>query len=336
MIFTPKALGSSNLDKETLIKDKRECIKFGPCGLGKKAIYLNSFYIDRMYYAELSKIDRVFKRVAMSKGGFTGKGLFGSIPYLVVLFKDGSKKVCNFKYEEHVDEILEAISEDHPEIPTHSVEAEKRLLKAKREEEARYIKNLSKEALNTINKLENAKKELEKDRTLSNNLAFSAKQKRTLDAIHPTYRLLAIAVFLAAAACAAFGIHVVMTQGFKTGGLYVLVGFAFIFFVISAHILPTGTNNKRYGENCYKESVQHMENKLKKISNFPVPASYAHPIVIDRMIRVIREGRAFNEKDAMEVVKKDLKALNPSVKVTQKEYDEVVIVKPLFTVIDYK
>ena len=54
------------------------------------------------------------------------------------------------------------------------------------------------------------------------------------------------------------------------------------------------------------------------------------------MIRVIREGRAFNEKDAMEVVKKDLKALNPSVKVTQKEYDEVVIVKPLFTVIDYK
>ena len=35
-------------------------------------------------------------------------------------------------------------------------------------------------------------------------------------------------------------------------------------------------------------------------------------------------------------VKKDLKALNPSVKVTQKEYDEVVIVKPLFTVIDYK
>ena len=46
----------------------------------------------------LESVRRVFKRVAMSKGGFTGKGAFGSIPYLVVEYDDGAQKQCNFKH----------------------------------------------------------------------------------------------------------------------------------------------------------------------------------------------------------------------------------------------
>lgn len=57
--------------------------------MGEKALYLNSFFIDRRYYVALSSVRRVFKRVAMSKGGFSGKGVFGSIPYLVVEYDDG-------------------------------------------------------------------------------------------------------------------------------------------------------------------------------------------------------------------------------------------------------
>jgi hypothetical protein len=53
------------------------------------------------------------------------------------------------------------------------------------------------------------------------------------------------------------------------------------------------------------------------------------------MIRAIRQGRAVTVEESMDVVKADLKALNPSVTVSQKEYDEVVVVKPLFTVNDY-
>ena len=84
MIFAPAHLGSVTLDNETLAADKKGCRRFGPCGVGEKALYLNSFFIDRHYYVALSSVRRVFKRVAMSKGGFTGKGAFGSIPYLVV------------------------------------------------------------------------------------------------------------------------------------------------------------------------------------------------------------------------------------------------------------
>ena len=77
---------------EELAEDKRACRRFGSCGVGKKALYLNSFFIDRRYYAALESVRRVFKRVAMSRGGFTGKGVFGAIPYLVVELDDGTVK----------------------------------------------------------------------------------------------------------------------------------------------------------------------------------------------------------------------------------------------------
>ena len=59
-----RALSQQTLDKEELRADKKACRRFGPCGAGKKALYLNSFYIDRMYYIPYGAITRVFKRVA--------------------------------------------------------------------------------------------------------------------------------------------------------------------------------------------------------------------------------------------------------------------------------
>ena len=74
-----------------------------PLRRGKKALYLNSFYIDRRYYLPYGSITRVFKRVAMSSGGFTGKGMFASMAYLVVEYDGGKQKQCNFKDERDVD-----------------------------------------------------------------------------------------------------------------------------------------------------------------------------------------------------------------------------------------
>lgn len=335
MLIRPIALASSELAGEELKEDKKKCIKIGPCGIGEKAFYMNSFFFDRVYYAEFTRIERVFKRIAMSKGGFSGKGLFASIPYLVVKFKDGSEKSCNFKYEEDVDIILEKIHQRFPEMPVHSKEAEKRLEEARKAEEARYLKNLSPEAEKSVELLKSAEKVMEKKGELSIRLAHDAKQKRTLDAINPTYRIFALAIFAAAIICAMFGIKMVAEQGFKTGGVYVLAGFAFIFFIVSANVLPSGRNNKKYGDDCYRNSLDEMEKFLSGRKDFPLPAAYAHPIVLERMIRVIREGRTEKVGEALEIVKTDLKALNPSVTVTQKEYDEVVVIKPMFTVNGY-
>ena len=70
--------------------------------------------------------------------------------------------------------------------------------------------------------------------------------------------------------------------------------------------------------------------------DFPLPARYAHPAVLTRMIRVLREGRAQSIEEALTVVKADLKALNADVQVSQEEYDEVVAIKPMFLVSDYE
>ena len=54
------------------------------------------------------------------------------------------------------------------------------------------------------------------------------------------------------------------------------------------------------------------------------------------MIRVLREGRAQSAKEALAVVKEDLKKLNADVQVEQEEYDEVVAIKPMFLLQEYK
>ena len=78
-----------------------------------------------------------------------------------------------------------------------------------------------------------------------------------------------------------------------------------------------------------------MEEYVSDYAGFPLPARYAHPVVLTRMIRVLREGRAQTADEALDVVKRDLKALTADVQVEQWEYDEVVAVKPMFLLSDY-
>ena len=63
----------------------------------------------------------------MSKGGFSGKGMFASIPYLVVEYDDGQQKQCNFKYENQVDDLLKLLSAEQPQIRLLSEAAEAKL-----------------------------------------------------------------------------------------------------------------------------------------------------------------------------------------------------------------
>lgn len=67
----------------------------------------------------------------MSKGGFTGKGAFGTLSYLVVVYENGKEKQCNFKHEEDVDRLLAYIEERFPQIPLHSIEADENWRKKK-------------------------------------------------------------------------------------------------------------------------------------------------------------------------------------------------------------
>ena len=328
----PRRLGNVSIPDEELIKDRKECKKIGPCGIGKKAVYLSSFYIDRRYYIPISSVKRIFKRIAMSKGGFTGKGVFGTLSYLVVVYEDGKEKQCNFKHEEDVDRFLAYIEEEYPDIPVHSLEAERKLAEKERWlAEKQRERNVSEETKRCLVKLEQAEQYLKKQSDIYMDLSQSAKKKRTYDRSNPAYKW----VVLMGGAAFVYGIYALTTHaGF--GMYFLLFGLAAIFLFAGANVLPTSKNNKNYIEKRLTESISQMEEYIRVYPDFPVPAHYAHPIVLKRMQEIMKEGRARNIPEALQVLKKDLKALNSSVVVEKEEYDEVVAIKPMFLVMDYK
>lgn len=334
MIFAPARLGSVTLDNETLAADKKGCRRFGPCGVGEKALYLNSFFIDRHYYVALESVRRVFKRVAMSKGGFTGKGAFGSIPYLVVEYDDGAQKQCNFKHEEDVDNLLAYLARICPDLPLQSQKVERHMAQQQAQEAHRYLKELTPQAQSEKERLEQARAFLEDHTNLTRRLSQAAKAKRVNDRSNPSYKWVALAIVIAGVAALVYGI-ITMVRGTSSLGIYfALFGFAAVFLFSGAHVLPTARNNKTALSREWEQAQADLAAVLPK--DFPLPARYAHPAVLTRMIRVLREGRAQTADQALEVVKQDLKALTADVQVEQWEYDEVVAIKPMFLLSDYQ
>ena len=338
MIFRPAQLGMAKLDRLELEQDKKACRKIGPCGVGKKALYLNSFYIDRRYYLPYGSISRVFKRVAMSSGGFTGKGMFASMAYLVVEYDGGKQKQCNFKDERDVDKLLEVLAKEQPQIPLLSEAGEQALQKKEAEKAARKLPELSDDAKHTVTVLRRAKEYLDAKPELSNELSAAQRRKRAQLKSKPVYRYVALAIFVMGIVSAAYGLYAVTNHTGGYGIYFALFGFAAIFLFSSYNMLPTAHNNhsaimKRAekAEAAMAEYVKHYPNGA-----FPVPSRYAHPIVLKQMSDAIEEGRAVTVPEALTAVENRLKSLNADVQVEQEEYDEVVVIKAMFLNHDYQ
>ena len=338
MIFKPAQLGMAKLDKQELVEDRKSCKKIGPCGVGKKALYLNSFYIDRRYYLPYGSISRVFKRVAMSSGGFTGKGMFASMAYLVVEYDGGKQKQCNFKDERDVDKLLEVLAKEQPQIPLLSEAGEQALQKKEAEKAARKLPELTDEAKYSVTVLRKAKEYLEEKPELAEELSAAERRKRAQLQSKPVYRYVALAIFVFGIVSAAYGLYAVTNHVGNYGIYFALFGFAAVFLFSSYNMLPTARNNNNAimkradkAEAAMAEYVKHYPNGA-----FPVPSCYAHPIVLKQMTDAIEEGRAVTVPEALDAVEKRLQALNADVQVEQEEYDEVVVIKAMFLNHDYQ
>ena len=338
MIFRPAQLGMAKLDRLELEQDKKACRKIGPCGVGKKALYLNSFYIDRRYYLPYGSISRVFKRVAMSSGGFTSKGMFASMAYLVVEYDGGKQKQCNFKDERDVDKLLEVLAKEQPQIPLLSEAGEQALQKKEAEKAARKLPELTDEAKHSVTVLRKAKEYLEEKPELAEELSAAERRKRAQLQSKPVYRYVALAIFVFGIVSAAYGLYAVTNHVGNYGIYFALFGFAAIFLFSSYNMLPTARNNNNAimkradkAEAAMAEYVKHYPNGA-----FPVPSCYAHPIVLKQMTDAIEEGRAVTVPEALDAVEKRLQALNADVQVEQEEYDEVVVIKAMFLNHDYQ
>ena len=338
MIFKPAQLGMAKLDRQELEADKKSCRKIGPCGVGKKALYLNSFYIDRRYYLPYGSISRVFKRVAMSSGGFTGKGMFASMAYLVVEYDGGKQKQCNFKDERDVDKLLEVLAKEQPQIRLLSAAGEQVLEKKEAEKAARKLPELTDEAKHSVTVLRKAKEYLEAKPELSDELSAAERRKRAQLQSKPVYRYVALAIFIMGFVAAAYGLYSITTHTGSYGIYFTLFGIAAIFLFSSYNMLPTARNNHNAIMKRAEKAEAAMAEYVKHYPNgaFPVPSWYAHPIVLKRMTDAIEEGRAVTVPEALTAVENRLKSLNADVQVEQEEYDEVVAIKAMFLNHDYQ
>lgn len=338
MIFKPYPLSTSRLEPWELELDKKNCRKIGPCGIGKKALYLNSFFIDRRYYVPIKAVRRVFKRVAMSRGGYTGKGVFASMPYLVVEYDDGRQKQCNFKHEERVDDFLAVLAKEQPQIKLVSAAAEERLAKrqAEKEETERRRPPLTPHGKKVVEELQRAIDYLEEKPELSKAVSYAAQRKRAYERSSPSYRWVAMAITALGIIGIVYGLSAFLMGKGGFSIYFALFGLAAVFTFAGFSVLPTARNNRNTILKQEQQAWQKMGEYLAARPDFPVPVRYAHPVVLQRMQRAVQNGRANSAEEALEVVKRDLKALNADVQVDQEEYDEVVAIKPMFLNAQYR
>ena len=338
MLFKPAQLGLAKLGAAELEADKKACKKIGPSGVGKKALYLNSFYIDRRYYLPYGSITRAFKRVAMSQGGFTGKGVFASMAYLVVEYDGGKQKQCNFKDERDVDALLDVLAKEQPQIKRLSAAGEQTVQKKEAEKAARKLPELTKDAEHSLTVLRRAKEYLEAKPEISDELSAAERRKRAQLQSKPVYRYVALVIFLFGLVAAAYGLYAITNHVGNYGIYFALFGFAAIFLFSSYNMLPTARNNHSAIMKRADRAEQAAADYVKRYPNgaFPVPSYYAHPTVLKQMMDAIEEGRAVTVPEALEAVKARLKALNADVQVEQEEYDEVVLIKAMFLNHEYQ
>lgn len=336
MFFRPKPLSAQTLDGASLRADKKNCRRFGPCGVGQEALYMGGFFFERSRYVPYAAVERIYKQVAMSKGGFTGRGLFGAIPYLVAEYDGGRVCRSKFKWEEDVDRVLECVHDARPDMPLRSLAAQKRLEEEEAEIRSRLKEHLSEEARRSVAELERAGAFLERRPEVYRELARTSKAKRANDIANPFYKWAALAIVILAGLAALFGAYVMWTGQGDFGLYFLLFGMAFILLFSSANVLPTKRNNEAAVRERLYAARRAMEAYLYDYVDFPVPARYAHPLTLRRMKREIREGRAETVRQAFELLKEDLKAVNSSMTVYQFEYDEIVAVKPMFLIEDYR
>ena len=164
-----------------------------------------------------------------------------------------------------------------------------------------------------------------------------AKLKRHADLARPWVRNTALAVLIAGALVMAAGFYLMLEAGRTVQGIVVaLVGIMLMFVMVNSRALPSKINNRKKRNREYEAAVADMERSLRAYPDFPLPPCYAHPVVCDRCIRIIQEMRAETVDEALSVLKDDLKKMDNTVVLSKDDYEEVVAIKPLFTVRNYE
>lgn len=252
--------------------------------------------------------------------------------YLVVEYDGGKEKACLIRKEWRVDEALSEIRKRFPAIPTMSKRAEEKLRVEEAEEKAKLLPKLSEEAEGALSEIEKAEAILLRREDLYQNLAVQAKRERMVQSTNPYYGHFALLLFLGAVLCL-FSAFFLYKNGEQSLAI-VLLGFALMLLMMGLRVRPTGKNNREAVKKEYEESIRKMKEYLP--GDFPLPPQYAHPFCLEWMRQSILEGKATTVREAYLLLKKELKELDSTKQVSQKVYDRIIIIKPMFLAAGYQ
>ena len=192
------------------------------------------------------------------------------------------------------------------------------------------------EARAAVDDLTRAKRFLDKRPEIGEHLSTAARRKRSVDGVKRSNVALAVTILIGSVVAIAGGI-LGLVSGDRSWSIYLLLfGVAFALFTLAAGVVPTMRHNRRTVQAEWDSAVDEAREYVSAYPSFPLPGAYAHPIVLERMIRIIREGRARDVDEAFGAMKRELRQLDHTKTVTQQEYDEIVAVKPMFIVMNYQ
>lgn len=331
-LFRPVPLSSSELPADVLRRDAASASRFGSAGVGEKAVYLGSFMRERRGYVPYDAIRRIYKRIAMTKGGFSGRGVFASAAYLVVELRDGGERSCYIGREDVVDSLIAAVRTKAPYLRFMSESAEERVRRRLEEEASRRKADITKEAAALVEELIRERSFLDESPSLYDTLSVASSRKRSEDIARPMLRYVATAIVLLGVVASGYGVVSVVRNGFGDSVYIALFGIAAVFLFSGFSVLPSGRLSRRAIQKGLDDAVAAMEEYVRGYEGFHLPARYAHPAVLTRVIRIIQEGRADDWQDALRIMKDELRAIDSSCSVSQEEYDEIMAIKPMFLI----
>lgn len=331
----PRALGSETIEDRELWADRKKAEKFDQCGLGEKAIYMGGSLKPRAWYVPYGEVTHVYRRVGESRQN--GRGFLAPVLYIVVRFDGGREYQTSFRYLQDADRMMDRLAREHPEIILMSpAGAEKKKIKDA-EEAALRARVLPEDVERQKYRLEDAESFLEKRPSLYRHLASVSRMKRRRDLIRPAFFYTAVIILIAGIAAVLAGMWMFFRGGYGSASVLVLlVGAAAVMLMLNSRVLPNRKTRKKALQKEYETAVADMERSIRSQKNFPLPARYAHPYTCERMIRILQEERAETVEEALEVLKEDLKKFDSSVALSGDDYTQVVTIKPMFLVADYR
>lgn len=192
----------------------------------------------------------------------------------------------------------------------------------------------------TLAVLTPAQKFLKDHREPCDDLALAAHKVHRVRTIRPGAMAVAFSTFILGIIMAAAGVILTFLRAGNYGPFMAFAGVVIVAAAFSRKVLPFGINNRKKMEKEWQDRQKEVEKVLADYpfhsGIFPIPARYAHPFTIARMIRIVREGRADSTDMALEALKEDLKRMDSSVTLDGKDYEEVITIKPMFMINDYK